>query len=108
MIDETKTNPATAKPHDPDWAHVGALLNVIHGAASAGPKYSYIVSRAEAMLAKHMQENPEAPAVDPVTPVTAPPASLSAAEPESAPVPPSGDGDPGQDATAPTTVERRV
>jgi hypothetical protein len=108
MTEDTK--PDVLKPHDPDWDHVNALLNAIHGAANAGPKYAYIVSRAETLLHKHMQENPEAPAVDPVAPVTAPPAALSAAElePEPAPVPPSGDGEPGQDATASTAVERRV
>jgi hypothetical protein len=109
---------------DIDWDHVNALLGAIHGAATAGPKYAYITARAEAELTKHMQDNPEPPAVEPETPVTAPPAALTAIEPPPfippKPVPPvveppavvvespSGDGTPGPDATMTTAVERRV
>jgi hypothetical protein len=74
------TQDTKPQPHDPDWVHVANLLDVIHGAASAGPKYTDIVARAEAQLRKHLAENPEAPAVPPEAPVTAPPAALAAVE----------------------------
>ncbi len=93
-----------------DWTHVNNLLGAIHGAASAGPKYTYITARAEAELTKHMQDNPEAPAVEPAAPVTAPPAALAAVPPADPVYPPPEDTSvvPGEDATATTAVERRV
>ncbi len=88
--------------NDLDWTHINNLLSVIHSAASAGPKYNYIVSRAESELTAHMQANPLPPEVPAEEPTTAPPAALTAVDP------PSGNGEPGPDATAPTAVDRRV
>jgi hypothetical protein len=100
-----------------DWNYVNSLLGVIHGAASAGPKYTNIVARAEAELNAHMMDNPEPKAAEPTAPVTAPQASLQAVsepetkmdqEPEHEPSTPSDPVEPGPDATAPTAVDRRV
>jgi hypothetical protein len=59
-----------------DWGHVNDLLSAIHGAATAGPKYTDIVARAEAELKAHMDANTEREEV--VLPPTAPPATLQA------------------------------
>ena len=103
-----------------DWNHVNNLLGAIHSAATAGPKYGYIVSRAQAELDKHMMDTPEPPAAPSLEPVTAPPATLQAVEapafippePIPAPVPEEhtqeASIEPSPDATAPTLVERRV
>ena len=61
-----------------DWVHVNNLLGAIHGAATAGPKYTDIVTRAEAELKAHMDANTKRDEV--VVPSTAPPAVLQATD----------------------------
>jgi hypothetical protein len=61
-----------------DWGRVNDLLNAIHGAATAGPKYTDIVARAEAELKAHIDANTERGEV--VAPPTAPPAVLQATD----------------------------
>jgi hypothetical protein len=101
-----------------DWNLVNSLLGAIHGAASAGPKYTNIVARAEAELNAHMMNNPEDAAPPAEAPVTAPPASLQAvSEPEPVSLPAESEPaspmatesvEPGPDATATTATDRRV
>lgn len=61
-----------------DWSHVNDLLSAIHGAATAGPKYTDIVARAEAELKAHMDANTQRDEV--AAPPTAPPAALQATD----------------------------
>ena len=75
-----------------DWNKVDTLLSIIHAAATAGPKYQNIVGLASKELDAEFAAPEEAETTTESEPID----------------PPSGDGEPGVDATMTTSNGRRL